>query len=701
MTDSELVAAVRDGAREAYGTLMERYRARVFALCVRLAGNVPDAEDLAHQAFVDGYVKLDQLRDAAKFGPWVSAIALNLGRAWLRDRRQAPLPLSEADEEAAATAAGAAPAAGLSGGLMRLSADQRIAVVLHHLDGLAYRDVASFLDVPIGTVMSRLHRARGAMRQYLQEMDTMDTPPIEDPAAFRREVDAEIDLIIEMSDNRAALTDRLDMVLQRSPERFVTLLRPDGSDTLRERLASVLPRLGRPALALMLGAWKSPDLREGVEDVLRRYIAQSSCRYVHMPARTLYQLIDVLDTSPLTPGERAELLIALLRDCRDAEAAALLACALLRDANEALPRLFAYADACATPSELHAAPQLVYALCRVGSRVLERIEPRFLAGNETLVDLALVESVARCIDHPWLLDAPPLHKADALRVRAIWTPKWPELWRSDFPAGLLDRITGYLVARLDAPGAPVRAAALRCLRHLRARETAAAVRSCLDSADAQTRAEATLTLGEFEDVASLPVIMALAESGEPGERRAAISTLGRLGHADAHAVLARAIDDADSAVATAAVSALVDLQTDDSRATVAKVLRSGPLPLKKAAARLMEAAPPRRTSTTFEEERLRRSFGDVTPMHRFSLDAVMRWALPELRAYDHAEITRRIASVCSDYAGTRRFLITDGLLERESGVYTFTALGETVWRVEQSILDHYLGGVIRRKAVEA
>src|SRR5690242_5552178 len=101
--DSELVAAVLAGRREVFGQLVERHRAWVFQLCYRIAGNVPDAEDLAHEAFVEAYLKLSQLRDAEKFAPWLKAVALNLCRMWYRrNRRWATEPLLELPAETAA-----------------------------------------------------------------------------------------------------------------------------------------------------------------------------------------------------------------------------------------------------------------------------------------------------------------------------------------------------------------------------------------------------------------------------------------------------------------------------------------------------------------------------------------------------------------------------------------------------------------------
>src|SRR5277367_4564114 len=95
MEDAELVGAVRRGDRQAYGVLVERYRQSILRLCYRIAGNLPDAEDLAHDAFVEAYLKLEQLRDPCRFAPWLKAVALNLCRAWYRRSRRANVELTE------------------------------------------------------------------------------------------------------------------------------------------------------------------------------------------------------------------------------------------------------------------------------------------------------------------------------------------------------------------------------------------------------------------------------------------------------------------------------------------------------------------------------------------------------------------------------------------------------------------------------
>src|SRR5947209_2620820 len=95
MDDAELIEAVREGRTEAYGHLVERYQGLIFRICYRLTGSVSDAEDLAHDAFVDVYIKLDQLRNPERFPAWLKSIALNLCRIWYRRRQRETVGLPE------------------------------------------------------------------------------------------------------------------------------------------------------------------------------------------------------------------------------------------------------------------------------------------------------------------------------------------------------------------------------------------------------------------------------------------------------------------------------------------------------------------------------------------------------------------------------------------------------------------------------
>src|SRR5579871_2802584 len=139
MDDSTLIQAVWQGHSEAFGALVERYQERVLRLCYYVTGNSTDAEDLAHEAFIEAYVKLRQLRDPQKFAPWLKRIALNLCRMWYRRNRLDTVawlqePCAEADESQDALYQR------MFQGLTQLSAPHRLALILHYWEGLSYEE---------------------------------------------------------------------------------------------------------------------------------------------------------------------------------------------------------------------------------------------------------------------------------------------------------------------------------------------------------------------------------------------------------------------------------------------------------------------------------------------------------------------------------------------------------------------------------
>lgn len=167
-TDSELVAAARGGDRAAFGVLLDRHEGAVRAVARRLLGD-PDAEDVAQEAFLQAFLGLDRLRDAARFGNWLCAIAVNLAKMRLRQRRPV-LPLEEYPD-----ADGGQDSVEISelfvSALDVLPAHEREAVLLYYVEGLSSAEVALVTGERPGTVRVRLHRARGRLRASLATLN--------------------------------------------------------------------------------------------------------------------------------------------------------------------------------------------------------------------------------------------------------------------------------------------------------------------------------------------------------------------------------------------------------------------------------------------------------------------------------------------------------------------------------------------------
>ncbi|MHB8418759.1 MAG: RNA polymerase sigma factor [Myxococcales bacterium] len=174
--EGELSRAVRAGDPEAFGRLVAQHERAVYALCLRWLGQPEEARDAAQEAFVRAFESRRSYDSALAFRPWLLRIARNHCldlRRRARIRPEAPGLDAEADApDRAALAADegierAQGQARLRAALARLPAEQREALVLFHQDELSYREIAAVLDVPLGTVMTWLHRARRRLRDEL------------------------------------------------------------------------------------------------------------------------------------------------------------------------------------------------------------------------------------------------------------------------------------------------------------------------------------------------------------------------------------------------------------------------------------------------------------------------------------------------------------------------------------------------------
>ncbi|MEW6282324.1 MAG: RNA polymerase sigma factor [Candidatus Eremiobacterota bacterium] len=167
----DIVARARTGERKAQEELLERSRQRVFALCFHLLGP-SDAEEAAQEALLKIFLRLEDLRDPEAFFPWALRVAGNLCRDSLRRRAVAAIPLDGVevaadcgDPEAAAVASDQRERLRLA--VDRLSPALRDVLLLRDVEGLSTEDTAAALDLPAGTVKSRLFEARKKMRNLL------------------------------------------------------------------------------------------------------------------------------------------------------------------------------------------------------------------------------------------------------------------------------------------------------------------------------------------------------------------------------------------------------------------------------------------------------------------------------------------------------------------------------------------------------
>jgi len=245
----ELVRAAQRGDRQAFGVLIERYQGMVYGVCLRMTADSFEAEDLAHDAFVEAFLKIGQLEEVERFAGWLRTLTLNVCRMWLRAQKGVWSEHSDGSEIAVEE-----PEDVLSGrlirGLGRLRPEQRMMLVLHYWEGVSYEEAAEFLDVPIGTVMSRLHRSRQALRDIVNDFkeDEEEMAPDE---AFGRTVEAEIEVLLKMFREKPESMERLEQILEHAPERFAQLV-AEMDEELVEPLVLMLKRLGKPAVEVVI-----------------------------------------------------------------------------------------------------------------------------------------------------------------------------------------------------------------------------------------------------------------------------------------------------------------------------------------------------------------------------------------------------------------------------------------------------------------
>ena len=175
--DERLLArAAVAGDPRAFGEIVERHKVAVFGVCRRYVGGT-DAQDLAQETFVRAFVNREQFDPARPIRPWLLTIARNLCIDRLRssEQRQRSEPdmsvFPDRTISAEQEVAGRQQLALLRRGLAELPEGQREAIAMYHRDGLSYREMSEVLGVPIGTVMTWLHRGRKRLRELIRAQE--------------------------------------------------------------------------------------------------------------------------------------------------------------------------------------------------------------------------------------------------------------------------------------------------------------------------------------------------------------------------------------------------------------------------------------------------------------------------------------------------------------------------------------------------
>ncbi|MGZ6346773.1 MAG: RNA polymerase sigma factor [Anaerolineales bacterium] len=180
-TETDLIEQAQHGDRNAFGELVRRHYQGVVLVVTRMCGDTGLAEDAAQEAFMRAWVNLPSFQPRGSLRNWLYRIAINAALDVLRHKPEETLKDEQADRM---TSQGSGPettliekeqAAEIRQAVKSLPEAARAVLVLREFGGLSYREISGVLDVPVGTVMSRLNYARNRLREVLiSEMEIME-----------------------------------------------------------------------------------------------------------------------------------------------------------------------------------------------------------------------------------------------------------------------------------------------------------------------------------------------------------------------------------------------------------------------------------------------------------------------------------------------------------------------------------------------
>ncbi|MEM0912224.1 MAG: RNA polymerase sigma factor RpoE [Pseudomonadota bacterium] len=185
LTDNELVRLVQSGNKNAFNLLVTRHQNKVINIVARYVKNSGDVADVAQEAFIKAYRALPNFRGESAFYTWLYRIAVNSAKNYLTAQSRKP-PASDVDtadaeyyEGSEALKENASPENTLLSDELRkklfetidkLPDDLKVAITLREIEGLSYEEIAEVMECPVGTVRSRIFRAREALDKVIEPL---------------------------------------------------------------------------------------------------------------------------------------------------------------------------------------------------------------------------------------------------------------------------------------------------------------------------------------------------------------------------------------------------------------------------------------------------------------------------------------------------------------------------------------------------
>ena len=169
--EAALIDRAQRGDTRAFEALYREHVDRVYGLCLRMTGNVSEAEDCTQEAFIQAWNKLDRFRGASAFGTWMHRIAVNavLGRIRKSKREQDRIQVVAEMAPSPASIGDSGELRDLSDAIDRLPEGARHVFVLNAVYGYSHEESSDMLGVAVGTTKAQLHRARRLLAQQLKE----------------------------------------------------------------------------------------------------------------------------------------------------------------------------------------------------------------------------------------------------------------------------------------------------------------------------------------------------------------------------------------------------------------------------------------------------------------------------------------------------------------------------------------------------
>jgi RNA polymerase sigma-70 factor (ECF subfamily) len=178
--EAQALARAQAGDHHAFAQLYSLHKRRIYSLCLRMVGNIAEAEDLTQEAFLQLHRKIATFRGDSAFSTWLHRLAINVVLMQLRKKGLSLISLDEAMEPAPDEGPGrsfGAPDLTLTGAIDRLALERAVAdlpagyrliFILHDVEGFEHNEIAAMLDCSIGNSKSQLHKARLKLREALR-----------------------------------------------------------------------------------------------------------------------------------------------------------------------------------------------------------------------------------------------------------------------------------------------------------------------------------------------------------------------------------------------------------------------------------------------------------------------------------------------------------------------------------------------------